>query len=355
MSKSPTFFERLGGSTPVFDPHHKFVTSPFFSSTVLAYIRGLVALYTFSTLLFTLIWQAVVLHTASGYFSYFTELTNIGICSYYWASFVQTTAYVRNGSGGRGKGYPLQKWGKTLQVLHMMLGTTIVAYPILVTVVFWGLLRSSSTFANTFFTWDNISLHALNTVFSLFEVLFTNSPPPSWFMVPFVVFVLALYLALAYVTHVTQGFYHPQKEHIKLAGYIIGILIVDLIIFSIVKGIMTLRERFSDTRRRRSQRSRSATGSTGMGGKGLVHDDRDDDEKKVVGDVERGFSPWTDLGDGETRTKTTAERFGFSWASLVREAVGLTSWGVDLAARSSWDGWVGLHMLRRVWGVWRRE
>jgi len=51
----------------VFDPQHNFVTSPFFSSAVLASIRGAVALYTFTTLLFTLIWENVSLHDGSGW------------------------------------------------------------------------------------------------------------------------------------------------------------------------------------------------------------------------------------------------------------------------------------------------
>lgn len=55
----------LGLSLP-FDSQHKLVTSPFFSPTVLASIRLIIAFYSLFTLVFVLIWEAVVLHDASG-------------------------------------------------------------------------------------------------------------------------------------------------------------------------------------------------------------------------------------------------------------------------------------------------
>ncbi|KAF5372201.1 hypothetical protein D9758_005027 [Tetrapyrgos nigripes] len=299
MSKS--FFERLGGSSPVFDPNHNFVTSPFFSSAALATLRGLVAVYALFVLIFALVWENVRTHDGSGFFSYFTQLTYIGLCSYYWASFVQTVAYARKGQ----RGYPLQKWGKTLQVLHMMLATTIVSYPILVTIVFWALLASSKTFSTVFSTWDNVSFHALNTVFSLFEMLFTNSPPPPWLMVPFIIIILALYLGLAYLTHFTQGFYtysflDPEKEHGLLVGYIIGILVASLILFSLVKGVMTLRRRLTN---------RNCTASSLGGGQfsleGSIAHEKVSGNSNGYGDVdvERGISPWTDIGTMEGSTE----------------------------------------------------
>ena len=55
--------------------------------------------------------------------------------------------------------------------------------------------------------WTNISVHALNTVFALFEIGCTNSPPSPWLTLPACILVLAGYLGIAYITHVTQGFY----------------------------------------------------------------------------------------------------------------------------------------------------
>ena len=55
--------------------------------------------------------------------------------------------------------------------------------------------------------WVNISVQALNTVFALFEIGFTNSPPVPWLTLPVCILVLAAYLGIAYITHATQGFY----------------------------------------------------------------------------------------------------------------------------------------------------
>ena len=65
--------------------------------------------------------------------------------------------------------------------------------------------------------WDAISVHALNIVFALFEILLTNSPPAPWLTLPFGLFFLAGYLGIAYITHATQGFYclslTPPSSH----------------------------------------------------------------------------------------------------------------------------------------------
>lgn len=61
------------------------------------------------------------------------------------------------------------------------------------------------------------------------------------------VFLLALYLALAYVTYATQGFYtygflNPDKGGGILAGYIFGILAAAVIVFVIVRYAILLRK-----------------------------------------------------------------------------------------------------------------
>ena len=65
--------------------------------------------------------------------------------------------------------------------------------------------------------WDAISVHALNTVFALFEILLTNSPPAPWLTLPSGLFFLAGYVGIAYITHATQGFYclslTPPSSH----------------------------------------------------------------------------------------------------------------------------------------------
>lgn len=92
------------------------------------------------------------------FLSYFTDLSYIGLVAYFWASGVQTIAFALRGQ----KSYPLQSWPRILQFLHVLLFTTITVYresqylflsfsgqfstAFIVTVVFWSLLSSPSTF-----------------------------------------------------------------------------------------------------------------------------------------------------------------------------------------------------------------
>ncbi|KAF8874991.1 hypothetical protein BD779DRAFT_1564838 [Infundibulicybe gibba] len=228
-----------------FDPAHRLVTSPFFSPLALAAIRLSIALYTLVTLLFTLIWDGIRLKVAAGFFSYFTHLSYIGVCAYFFASGTQTLSYALHTSHSS-TGYPLQRWPRILQYLHTVLYSSVVTFAPLVTVVFWALLSSPDTFATTFDTWDNISVHALNTVFTLFELLGTNAPPLPWLHIMPCELMLAGYLGVAYITHATQGFYtytflDPKRQHALLAAYIVGIAVGEIIVFAAAHGLSVLR------------------------------------------------------------------------------------------------------------------
>jgi hypothetical protein len=59
--------------------------------------------------------------------------------------------------------------------------------------------------------WANISRHALNTAFVLFEIALTRVGPTPWAHMLFLVLILAAYLGVAYITHVTQGFYSSSS------------------------------------------------------------------------------------------------------------------------------------------------
>ncbi|KAL0578094.1 hypothetical protein V5O48_003912 [Marasmius crinis-equi] len=196
------------------------------------------------TLIYILVHDAIVTKDAGDNFAYFTILTYIGICSYYWASFVQTLCFIRRNY----EGYPLQNWWKTLQVLHLMLQNTIMNLPIIVTVAFWALLSSPTTLSTPFLAWRNISIHILNSVFCVFEILFTNNPPPRWINLPFMILLIGLYTAYAYLVHATQGFYpykflDPSEYHEKVGIYIAGIIVGEIVIFVIVWGLMKLRHK----------------------------------------------------------------------------------------------------------------
>lgn len=160
------------------------------------------------------------------YFSFFTELTYIGLVSYFWASSVQTFFFARSRAV-----YPLQNWPRPLQFLHLLLHTTIVTYPIIVTAVFWGLIATPDTLSTRWSAWVNISEHALNTVFAAFEIFCTNASPSfganpqglsmPWIHLPFLIILLAGYLGVAYITHATQGFYSMSKPHRSIAAWML--------------------------------------------------------------------------------------------------------------------------------------
>ncbi|EGN98716.1 hypothetical protein SERLA73DRAFT_181325 [Serpula lacrymans var. lacrymans S7.3] len=233
-----------GLSVP-FDPAHTLVSSPFFSPRVLGVIRLVIALYTLATAVTVLAYNAVHFKpNAGGYFSYFTNLTYIGIVSYFWAAAVQTIAFSRNNN----ESYPLQRWPRVLQFLHILLYSTITTYPIIVTVVFWSVLLPPTTFSSTFSGWSNVAQHAMNSGFALFEILLTSAGPSPWLHLIPLLFILACYLALAYITYATEGFYtyaflDPSTEHGLLAAYIVGIALGECVIFVIVQGACRLRNR----------------------------------------------------------------------------------------------------------------
>jgi hypothetical protein len=251
LMESSGLYRRLGVQSP-FDSQLSLVTSPVFSSTVLALIRLSFALYTLFATIFVLVWEAVRTHEAHSFFSYFTHLTYIGICAYFWASGVQTWLFARNG-----KRYPLQEWPCLLQFLHILLYSTITSFPFIVTVVFWSLLASPATFSTGFSVWSNISMHAMNSLFALFEILFTSAGPMPWSHLPFLVLIMVGYLGVAYITHATQGFYaysflDPEKQHAMLAAYIAGIPIGECLVFTGVRYICIFREHFAARNGQRS-------------------------------------------------------------------------------------------------------
>jgi len=264
-----TVLQHLGLSLP-FDSQYKLVTSPFFSPTVLAFLRLFLAIYSFVTLLFILIWYSVVLHAGSQYFSFFTQLTNIGICAYLWAAGTQSALYVLR----QRKWYPLQRWPRFLQFLHLLLLSTIVTLPILVTIVYWALLASAQTFASPYSSWSSISLHAFNTVYALIEIFLTNAPPIPWLFLPLNILILGGYLGVAYITHATQGFYtysflDPSTHPKSLAGYIVGIALAEVIVFVIVHFLMVFRERIVIKKGRLPADSRIPSGERMFSPEGL--------------------------------------------------------------------------------------
>jgi len=209
----------------------------------LAWVRLLLSLYAFVTIFVIFGWDDAqhnsILVRQS--FSYFTDLAYYGLAFYFLFSGLHTFLYARNG------GSWLQSWPRPLRAAHSLYFTTIITFPILVTAVFWAVLYNGHWSPMVFNGWSNISKHALNTVFAAFEILMTRSSPPPTLHLLLLIIILALYLALAYLTHATEGFYHydffnnPNGRSSTVAAYAFGILAAIIVIFGIMWGIIWLR------------------------------------------------------------------------------------------------------------------
>ncbi|KAF9003026.1 hypothetical protein BDQ17DRAFT_513668 [Cyathus striatus] len=227
-----------------FDEDYRFVTSYALSPAILGAVRISLGLFTLASILSVLIYGGIKDHSAGAYFSYFTHLSLIGLCSYFWATGVQTIAFARSSDGT----YPLQRWPRALRYLQVLLTTTITTFPIVVTVVYWGLIAGSDSFASPYTSWANVSQHLLNTVFALFEIGLTNIPPLPWVDLPLTLVMLGGYLGVAYITHLTQGFYaysflDPKEQGKLLIAYFVGIAVGQAIVFVAVRYAIVLRSR----------------------------------------------------------------------------------------------------------------
>ncbi|KEF55045.1 uncharacterized protein A1O9_08698 [Exophiala aquamarina CBS 119918] len=243
----------LGVPPSGFDPNHTFTTSWLLPPLLLSILRLLIFTYCLATQLTHWIYDGV--HSSrfliGQEFSYFTVLTFWGILFYMLVAGVHTLVYAIKGRSW------LDRWPRWLQALHSFYYTTIVTFPILVTIVYWAILYDGPWFPLTFNAWSNISRHALNTFFCLLEIFLPATNPPPFLHVVGLIVLLLLYLGLAYLTHATQGFYvynflDPDTGAGKVTGYCFGIFAAILIIFFVVWGLIWVRRRLA----RQGKRSR---------------------------------------------------------------------------------------------------
>ncbi|EFQ25530.1 hypothetical protein CGRA01v4_02462 [Colletotrichum graminicola] len=237
---------RLG--TGLWDPSHRFETSWLLSPYQLGACRALISLYTFTVRFFVIGWTCSRpeyggCKAVGQSFSYFTVLTYWGLSFYFLISAIHTLTYARTGSP------LLERFPRPLQALHAFYYTTVTTYPFIVTIVYWTIIYKAPWYPDEFSAWSNISQHGLNSAFALFEIVIPRTAPTQleWPHLLWLVIVLALYLALAYVTYYTQGFYTYSFLDIRangsgtVAAYIVGIAVAGIVFFLVVKGLIWLR------------------------------------------------------------------------------------------------------------------
>lgn len=245
-------------STGCFDPSRKFVTSNFVSPLVLACIRATLCLYSFTTIVVAYSWLASNTATvglrdvnigsykiqqneaAIGQsFSFFTYLTFWSLGFYFLFSSMHTFMFALKQRTW------LHNWPKVPQLMHSLYYSCVTSMPFLVTIVFWGTMNSGWP-AGRFEQWINLSVHGLNSVFAIVEIVLPATDAPPFMHLSVVLLVLAVYLGLAYLTKYTQGFYvyewmNPAHGNASIILHVLGYALGMIVIFFLVSGAIRLR------------------------------------------------------------------------------------------------------------------
>ena len=111
------------------------------------------------------------------------------------------------------------------------------------------MLYKGPWYTDKFLAWSNVSQHGLNSLFALFEILVPRTAPMPWVHVFWLILMLLGYLGVAYITVATEHWYTYSFLNYQAVGgrgivaaYIIGIAVGIVVIFSLVKGLVWLRQ-----------------------------------------------------------------------------------------------------------------
>lgn len=184
-------------------------------------------------------WQTVGKDGIGQSFSYFTYLSYWGLAFYFFFASMHTFVFAR-------RGYTwLDRWPRPLQLAHTLYYTTVVCFPFLVSGVFWCTMFVS-WFKDDFSQWSNISIHAMNSVFALLEIILPQTRPMPWEHLAVLLVILSLYLPIAYITKATESIYiylwlNPKVGAGKIVAHVVGFAIVMVFIFNVVKLIIWFR------------------------------------------------------------------------------------------------------------------
>lgn len=182
-------------------------------------------------------------------FSYFTVLSYWGLAFYFLVAALHSLSYARSAQQSL-----LARLPRPLQALHSLFYSSVVVFPLVVSIVFWAVLHRG-WFSSAFDAWRNISQHALNSAFALFEIIVPRTEPLPWSHLLWLAVILLAYLALAFITLAHQGFYtyafldyHRVGGRGQVAGYILGITAALVIIFCAVHFLIRFRRWLTETK-----------------------------------------------------------------------------------------------------------
>ena len=151
MDRMRGIYAHIGVEKP-FDPIYRYTTSWLIPPLILAILRLIFSIYAFTTIFTIFGWGGThnLAINAGHSFSYFTNLTYWGLAFYFLVSGLHTFSYALTGKVW------LQSWPRPLQAAHAIYYTTVVNFPILVTIVFWAILYRNPWFPVVFNAWSNV-------------------------------------------------------------------------------------------------------------------------------------------------------------------------------------------------------
>ncbi|KAF1923737.1 uncharacterized protein M421DRAFT_104194 [Didymella exigua CBS 183.55] len=235
-----------------------FVTSHFVSPLVLACIRTVLFVYSFTTIIVSYAWLSnntatVGLKdvnigsykvqqseaTIGQSFSFFTYFTFWSLGFYFLVSAVHTFMFAFM------KRTWLHDWPKFLQIMHSLYYSCITCMPFLVNIVFGGTMNSGWPFGR-FEQWMNPSVHGLNSMFAVVEILLSATEAPPVLHLSVILLIMSVYLGLAYLTRYTQGLYvyewlKPAHGIASIILHVLGYAAGRIAIFFLASGAIRLR------------------------------------------------------------------------------------------------------------------
>ena len=265
-------YKRMGMTATGFSSE-PFVTSWLLPSYALASIRAVLSVYCFTTIFYSWGWFAtheVVFHlqdididpitftmgadAIGRSFSYFTYLCYWGLAFYFAFASMHTFVYARRQNAWlqnwEQSATWLDDWPLLLQILHSMYYSSIVCLPFLVSSIYWASMWVGPWFDHDFDAWSAVSIHVMNSVFAVFEIVVTQTSPLPWLHLLALLAIMAFYLALAYLTKLTAGVYiylwlDPQVGAWKIIGHVVGYSMAIVVIFNLVRAAIWLRCRLT--------------------------------------------------------------------------------------------------------------
>ncbi|MCJ1350393.1 MAG: hypothetical protein MMC33_000374 [Icmadophila ericetorum] len=254
---------------PSSNPITPYLTSPLLPPLPHAFLRLVIAAYILLACLLTIL-RPLFLGTplyALRSFVYFTNLTYWSMGFYFLVSGLGTLEYALGvgksgmGGGGRRGGKVIQvggfrrmlvvrmeEWGPWARWVWGVWYTTVVSFPWLVTIVYWGVLYPGVWFEVEWDAWVNVSKHALNVLFSTVEIIFPRTTLPPLLHIPIILVLLVLYLSYALAISQIFNFYVYFFLNPSSVGswgvvvlFVLGIALVACLLFVVVRGFVLMR------------------------------------------------------------------------------------------------------------------